>query len=101
MCRSLKGEKEAIVEFDYDVITPSPVHKFSVIAVDMVSDRVSNVDAYSFILAEEISSHHIATLELISIPRMGSWFGHWRWGLRLQVCIRTKVARHIGMAKMM
>ena len=59
MCRSLKGEKEAIVEFDYDVITPSPVHKFSVVAVDMVSD----VDAYSFILAEEISSHHIATLE--------------------------------------
>ena len=63
MCRSLKGEKEAIVEFDYDVITPSPVHRFSVIAVDMVSDMVSDVDAYGFILAEEISSHHIATLE--------------------------------------
>ncbi len=59
MCRSLKGEKEAIVEFDYDVITPSPVHGFSVIAVDMVSD----VDPYNFILTEEISPHHIATLE--------------------------------------
>ena len=59
MCRSLKGEKEAIVEFDYDVITPSPVHRFGVVAVDIVSD----VDAYNFILVEEISSHHIATLE--------------------------------------
>ena len=59
MCRSLKGEKEAIVEFDYDVSIPSPVHGFGVIAVDMVSD----VDGYSFILTEEISSHHIATLE--------------------------------------
>ena len=67
-CRGLEGEREAIVEFDYDGVIPSaplttslsmsPVHSIMVEAVD----KEGNVGYGEFVLAE-ISPHHIATLE--------------------------------------
>ena len=66
-CRGLAGEKDAVVEFDYDGVIPSAifsslsnpvVHPIHVKAVD----TDGNVGYASFVLAE-ISPYHIATLE--------------------------------------
>ena len=66
-CHGFRGEKDAVVEFDYDGVIPSqgltslsnPVaHPISVEAVD----TDGNVSEVSFGLVE-ISPHHIATLE--------------------------------------
>ena len=67
-CRGLSGEKESVVEFNYDGVVPSAwiltslsnpvVHPITVLAVD--SD--GNTSFYPFVLAET-SPHHIATLE--------------------------------------
>ena len=69
-CRRLMGEREAIVEFDYDGVIPSAplttslsmssVHPIQVDAVD--TDGDTNIGYGDFTLAE-ISPHHIATLE--------------------------------------
>ena len=66
-CRGFAGEREAIVEFDYDGVIPSDVgtslsnlfrHKIIIWAVD----TEGNVDGEGFSLLE-ISPHRIATLE--------------------------------------
>ncbi len=66
-CSTMAGEKEAVVEFEYDGVIPSDsyanlanavVHPIAVGAVD----TLGNWSKAHFSLAE-ISSHHIATLE--------------------------------------
>ena len=67
-CRVLVGEREAVVEFDYDGVVPSAplttglsmsvTHSIEIEAVD----KDGNVGYEHFTLAE-ISSHYIATLE--------------------------------------
>ena len=69
-CRGFAGEREAIVEFDYDGVIPSaafsslsepPVHPIFIMAVD-TEGNVSAWEAEAFSL-RELSPHHIATLE--------------------------------------
>ena len=67
-CRGLEGEREVVVEFDYDGVVPSAplktglsmsvAHSIEVEAVD----RDGNV-GYEYFTLAEISPHHIATLE--------------------------------------
>ncbi len=66
-CRGFAGEREAVVEFDYDGVIPSavfsslsepPVHPIFIMAVDTEGD----VSAEAFSL-RELSPHRIATLE--------------------------------------
>ena len=72
-CRGLGGEREAVVEFDYDGVIPSAPFSTSLsmsinhpIEVRTV-DRDGNSILRDFALAE-ISSHHIATLEGFGDP---------------------------------
>ena len=69
-CRGFAGEREAIIEFDYDGVIPSavfsslsepPVHPIFIKAVD-TEGNVSARDAEAFSL-RELSPHRIATLE--------------------------------------
>ena len=69
-CRGFAGEREAIVEFDYDGVIPSavfsslsepPVHPIFIMAVD-TEGNVSAWEAEAFSL-RELSPYHIATLE--------------------------------------
>ena len=69
-CRGFVGEREAIVEFDYDGVIPSavfsslsepPVHPIFILAVD-TEGNVSAWAAEAFSL-RELSPHRIATLE--------------------------------------
>ena len=68
-CRGFAGEREAIVEFDYDGVIPSavfsslsepPVHPIFIMAVD-TEGNVSAWEAEAFSL-RELSPHRIATL---------------------------------------
>ena len=69
-CRGFAGEREAIVEFDYDGVIPSavfsslsepPVHPIFIMVVD-TEGNVSAWEAEAFSLGE-LSPHRIATLE--------------------------------------
>ena len=75
-CRSLKGEKDVVVEFDYEgtirrsgstSLPDSPAHGLFVIAVDMMS----NMSLYNFILTEN-STLPIATLKKAQTKWAGS-----------------------------
>ena len=77
-CRGLGGEREAVVEFDYDGVIPSAPLKTSLatsithsIQIKAV-DKDGNVGHGEFVLAE-ISPHHIATFE------------HGGWGLEISL----------------
>ena len=67
VCRGLSGERDAIIEFDYDGVIPSSV--FSSLSEPLVHlILVGAVDSYgnvsqAFFELSEISPYHIATLE--------------------------------------
>ena len=61
-CRGLAGEKDAVVEFEYDVTTPSSSPSGHSISVDAV-DTEGNVSFRESFYLAEISSYQIATLE--------------------------------------